>query len=162
MVGQIPQHAAPKLTCLVVSSGWSCPFGTICPGRLPTAWLVSRLFSYNVQMGVGGSSCSIRPGTPLPRVVSAWWGYIIYFDLCKPGWLKHGGLSSPYVWKEERRVQHHQLSPDLQLSKQPVAPIRYQLDGLSLSVSMAFWWYHLIPHLITLHNSCPYSDVFTP
>ena len=40
VVGRRPQHAVSKLPCLVLSSARSCR-SSICPGRLPTAWLVS-------------------------------------------------------------------------------------------------------------------------
>ena len=40
LVRRRPEHAASMLACIALSSARSCPTG-ICPGLLPTAWLVS-------------------------------------------------------------------------------------------------------------------------
>ena len=53
VVGRRPQLAVSKLPCLVLSSAISCR-SSICPGRLPTAWLVSLVvFSCHMVSGSG-------------------------------------------------------------------------------------------------------------
>ena len=49
MVGRKPRHAAAELACLVLFFAWSC-YSSICPHHLSTAWLVSLVLSYGLQV----------------------------------------------------------------------------------------------------------------